>query len=245
MIGTALHYLGNQSEARHHIEHMLDRHVAPAPPSQILRFQFDQRGLAQVYLSRILWLKGFPEQAVRMAQRSVEAARAIGHPLSLCIALADAACPVGFAVGDLASVEANAAILLEHSAKHGLHTWNAWARGINGAVSIRRGDVVTGLGLLRSAINEVRGTGFVQRNRVFFGFMALGLLRAVQAAEGLSIIDKTFAQSDDNQEHWCSAELLRIKGELLLLEDAPGTTVSAEFHFRQALGCALRQGALS
>jgi hypothetical protein len=245
MIGTALHYLGNQSEARHHIEHMLDRHIAPAPPAQILRFQFDQRGLAQVYLSRILWLKGFPEQAVRMAQRSVEAARAIGHPLSLCIALADAACPVGFAVGDLASVEANAAILLEHSAKHGLHTWNAWARGINGAVSIRRGDVVTGLGLLRSAINEVRGTGFVQRNRVFFGFMALGLLRAVQAAEGLSIIDKAFAQSDDNQEHWCSAELLRIKGELLLLEDAPGTTVSVEFHFRQALDCALRQGALS
>ena len=75
--------------------------------------------------------------------------------------------------------------------------------------------------------------------------MALGLLRAVQAAEGLSIIDKTFAQSDDNQEHWCSAELLRIKGELLLLEGAPGSTVSAEFHFRQALDCALRQGALS
>jgi predicted ATPase/DNA-binding winged helix-turn-helix (wHTH) protein len=245
MIGSALHLLGNQSEARRHIEHMLDRHIASVQPSQILRFQFDQRVLAQVFLSRILWLQGFPEQAFRMAQMSVEFARAIVHPLSLCIALADAACPVGLGIGDLASVEANAAILLELSAKHGLHIWNVWARGVNGAVLIRRGDVVTGLGLLSSAINEVRGTGFVQRNRVFFGLMAQGLLRAGQAAEGLSIIDEAFAQSGDNEEHWYVAELLRIKGELLLLEDAPGTTVSAERHFRCALDCARRQGALS
>jgi predicted ATPase/DNA-binding winged helix-turn-helix (wHTH) protein len=245
MIGTALHLLGNQREARGHIEHMLDRYVASVQPSQILRFQFDQRVLAQVFLSRILWLQGFPEQAFRMAQMSVEFARAIGHPLSLCIALADAACPVGLDIGDLASVEANAAILLELSAKHGLHIWNVWARGVNGAVLIRRGDVVTGLGLLSSAINEARGTGFVQRNRVFFGLMAQGLLRAGQAAEGLSIIDEAFAQSGDNEEHWYVAELFRIKGELLLLEDTPGATVSAELHVRQALDCARRQGALS
>ena len=175
-----------------------------------------------------------------MAEMSVEFACAIGHPLSLCIALADAACPVGLDIGALASVEANAAILLELSAKHGLPIWNAWARGINGAVLIRRGDVVTGLGLLRSAINEVRGTGFVQRNRVFFGLMARGLLAAGQAAEGLSIIDEEFAQTGDN-EHWYVAELLRMKGELLLLEDAPGATVSAELRFRQALDCARRK----
>jgi hypothetical protein len=178
MIGTALHFLGNQSEARRHIEHMLDRYVAPVQASQIVRFEFDQRVLAQVFLSRILWFQGFPERAFRMAQHVVEAARATGHPLSLCIALADAACPVGLDIGDLASVEANAAILLELSAKHGLPIWNAWARGINGAVLIRRGDVFTGLGLLRSAMNEIRGTGFVQRNRVFFAIMARGLLRA-------------------------------------------------------------------
>jgi len=245
MIGSALHFLGNQSEARRHIEHMLDRYVASVQSSQILRFQFDQRVLAHVFLSRILWLQGFPEQAFRTAQMSVEFARAIGHPLSLCIALADAACPVGLDIGDLASVEANGAILLELSTKHGLHIWNVWARGINGAVLISRGDVVGGLGLLSSVINEVRGTGFVQRNRVFFGVMAQGLFRARQAAEGLSIIDEAFAQSGDNEEHWYAAELLRIKGELLLLEDAPGAAVSAELHFRQALDCARRQGALS
>jgi predicted ATPase len=94
-------------------------------------------------------------------------------------------------------------------------------------------------------MNEIRGTGFVQRNRVFSAVMAQGLLAAGQAAEGLSIIDEAFTQPGDNEEHWYAAELLRVKGELLLLEDAPGATVSAELHFRQALDCAHRQRSLS
>ena len=41
------------------------------------------------------------------------------------------------------------------------------------------------------------------------------------------------------------AELLRIKGELLLLQRGPGAVAAAEDHFRQALDWARRQGALS
>jgi len=39
--------------------------------------------------------------------------------------------------------------------------------------------------------------------------------------------------------------LLHIKGELLLLQGAPGDAAVAEGHFRQALDWARRQGALS
>jgi len=38
---------------------------------------------------------------------------------------------------------------------------------------------------------------------------------------------------------------LRIKGELFLLQGAPGAAAAAEDHYRQALGRACRQGALS
>jgi hypothetical protein len=37
-----------------------------------------------------------------------------------------------------------------------------------------------------------------------------------KAAEGLSIIDERLAQSERSEERWCVAELLRIKGELIL-----------------------------
>jgi predicted ATPase len=39
--------------------------------------------------------------------------------------------------------------------------------------------------------------------------------------------------------------LLRVKGELLLLQGTPGASAAAEDHFQQALDWARRQGALS
>jgi predicted ATPase len=44
---------------------------------------------------------------------------------------------------------------------------------------------------------------------------------------------------------WLTPELLRVKGELLLLQGAPGAPAAAEDHFRQAHEWARRQGALS
>ena len=41
------------------------------------------------------------------------------------------------------------------------------------------------------------------------------------------------------------AEMLRVKGELLLLQGGPTAAAAAEDHFRQALDWARRQGALS
>jgi predicted ATPase len=41
------------------------------------------------------------------------------------------------------------------------------------------------------------------------------------------------------------AELVRVKGELLLLQGAPGAATAGEDHFRQALDWARREGALS
>lgn len=52
------------------------------------------------------------------------------------------------------------------------------------------------------------------------------------------------ASAERNDERWSSAELLRVKGELLLSQGAPGVTVTAENYFRQALDLARGQGAL-
>jgi predicted ATPase len=71
---------------------------------------------------------------------------------------------------------------------------------------------------------------------------ALG--RDGKTAEGLSIIDEALARSDFNEERWCVAELLRIKGELILGGAAP-QAAAAEQCFLRSLDWAQRQGALS
>ena len=105
LTGTALHFLGDQPGARSHLERMLASYVAPVQRSHAARFQFHQRVSARMTLARVLWLQGFPDQALGCAKANIEDAVTINHTLSLCNALANAACPLALLVGDLAAAE--------------------------------------------------------------------------------------------------------------------------------------------
>ena len=245
MTATPLHYLGDQTNARRHIERMLARYVTPVHRSHIIRFQFDHRLRASCTLALILWLQGFPDQAMRTAQSSVGEACVTDNALSMCNTLAQAACPIALFIGDLAAAERFVAMLLDHSARHALAVWHAEGHCFKGALFIQRGDVVIGSQHLRCALDELRKIGFVQRCPAFLGALAEGLARAGQVAEGLVAIDEALALSERDEGRWCVAELLRIKGELVLSEGGPDAAEAAEDHFRQALDWARRQGALS
>src|SRR3984893_8800452 len=160
MTGIVLHHLGDQTSARRHIDGQASHYVARDRRSHTVRFLLDQRVAGQVFLARILWLQGFPDQAMRISQGILEDARAIDHTVSLCYALSAAACSVPLLVGDLAAAERSVAVLLEHSAKHVLALWHAWARCLEGALFIKRGDVEPGLRLLRTALDELRESEF-------------------------------------------------------------------------------------
>jgi predicted ATPase len=244
MVGVSLHYLGDQTNARSYLEGMLSRYVAPAHRSHAIRFQYDQRVASRMVLARILWLQGFPDQALRTAQSNVEDARVIDHALSLCYAM-EAACLVALWSGDLPAAERSVAMLLDHSARHALAVWHTRGRCLNGVLLIQRGEVGAGLPLLRGALDELRETGFVPHHTALLGTLAQGMASSGEIAQGLATIDEAIARSERDEEHWCIAELLRIKGELVLLEGASGAAPVAEKYFQHALDWTRRQGILS
>jgi predicted ATPase/DNA-binding winged helix-turn-helix (wHTH) protein len=241
MIGTSQHYMGDLLSARRHIERVLAHDVTPAQKSHIVRFEVDQGVTARVYLARILWLQGLPDQAMRTAESSVAEARATNHAMSLGLALALAACPIALWVGDLAAAEHYVEMLLDHSTRHGLARWRAFGRAYQGVLVIQRGDLGSGLRLLRAAAERAAGS----TPRFFTFLMAAAFGRAGQIADGVAAIEEAIERSEGTEERWAIAELLRIKGELFLLQGAPGAAVAAEGHFRQALDWARRQAALS
>jgi len=159
--------------------------------------------------------------------------------------LAEAACPVAHLVGDAATLQHFVAMLLDQSAHHGLTVWQAWGRIFEGTLLIMRDEVASGLDLLRTALSELRETRYLMRYTASLGALAEGLRRVGQMAQGIVAIDEALSISERNEERWYTAELLRIKGELHLLEGATEGASAAEDHFRQALDWARRQGALS
>jgi predicted ATPase len=97
------------------------------------------------------------------------------------------------------------------------------------------------LRLLRAGLNQLGEAKFAALRLVTF-LMTEALARAGQIAEGLAMIEEAIARSEQGEEHWLIAELSRVKGELLLLQGAPGAAEAVEEHFRQALRLAALLG---
>ncbi len=68
MRGFVLHFLGAQTDARRHVEYMLNHYETPPHRSHIIRFQFDQLITARTQLAQILWLQGFVDQALHLVE---------------------------------------------------------------------------------------------------------------------------------------------------------------------------------
>ncbi len=68
------------------------------------------------------------------------------------------------------------------------------------------------------------------------------MAHAGRIVEGLALLQPEIERSEPN---WLTPELLRVKGELLLLQSSPAVDETSEALFRQALDEARHQGALS
>jgi predicted ATPase/DNA-binding winged helix-turn-helix (wHTH) protein len=247
MIGVSHHNLGDQQSARRYIERALAEPAAPGHERQFIRLQLDPQVTARVHLARILWLQGFPDRAMREAEHSVNDARATEHAISFSYALHRAACPVALWNGDLAAAGHYADMLLDHAKRHALVHWQLYGWGYQGAVAIRRGDVATGLRLLRSCYEELGETGITAPRFMRFAAvdMAEGLAKTGQIADAFDAIDDAIARAERTEELWQLPELLRVKGELVLLQGGAPQAAAAENYFQRALDWARRQGASS
>jgi tetratricopeptide (TPR) repeat protein len=240
LLGFALHLLGDQDQARYYIEGMLKSYVVPTRRSDFVRFQYDQRVAARVPLSSILWLQGFADQAMDNVTRAIEEAQSINHAISLGYALSTAACPTAFFVGDLAAAERFVAMLADHSAAYGLGPWSVWGRYFGSVLQARRGALQAGLHGIATALNELRTTGFVLRYSFYLAEYAELLGKAGRPDEGLAAMEEALSRCQRDEEGSCFAELLRVKGELLLRQGRPGAGEAAQTLFQASLHDAAR-----
>jgi predicted ATPase/DNA-binding winged helix-turn-helix (wHTH) protein len=242
LIGTALHFLGDQKSAREHVEHMLGEYRAPVTSSHIIRFQNDQVIAARRVLAPVLWVQGYPDQAMRIVETAVSDALSHDHALTLCNFLAQAGCPVAFLAGDLDAAERLTAILLKYAAQHSLDVWIAHGRCFEGSLLISAGNLEAGLRRLLDGGGALRAAGFLQNYVPYLATLAEARGAAGQVQSGLRAIDEALTRAGDTEEQWNLAELLRIKGELLR---QTGEEVAAIACLQQAVNTAEEQKALS
>ena len=136
-------------------------------------------------------------------------------------------------------------MLLDHTERHPVRLWQIWARCFNGLVIAGRGDTSAGREALRAGLEQAGEARFLPRFLLLLGELAACLGKTGEIALGLETVDEAIARCEARDEGWYVAELLRIKGELLLADCRPDAAVNAEAQFLQAFDRARRQDALS
>jgi predicted ATPase/DNA-binding winged helix-turn-helix (wHTH) protein len=242
MLGSAKHFLGNHVDARRHLEHVLTHYAATDHERDAIRFVTDVHIPARVFLARVLWLQGFSDQAVRIAEETVQEAQATGHALTQCYTLALAGCPIALWSGNLTAAAHHTRMLLDLSKKHSLLHLVTYGFRYQRVVALKGGDVDTGSPPRESGVDEIARPNANFRSMTGLSELAEALAQAGRSAEGLAVLEE---EIDQREVNWLTPELLRVRGELLLLQSAPAAAETAESLFRQALDEARRQQALS
>ena len=243
MAAVAAHYLGDQRVAQYRLENLTTSSAGAVRRSDIVRFQYDTRMLGPMVLGAVLWLRGFPDQALRAAEHSVQLAREPGHVVSLCNALTEATWSRLLA-SDVAGAERLLVEQTELAAKGQLAHLAAYGRGLLGVMRVKNGSPDSELEVFRATIDELSG-GLAYRLPAMLGELAQGLGKVGRVVEGMAAVDEALARCERTQECWCMPELLRIKGVLHQSLDTPGAVDAARNLLLEAGDLARRQGALS
>lgn len=143
MMTLSTHYSGKHAQARRHAQAVLDRPLSANSAARNSAYHFDQRTTALMTMARILWVHGFPDQALAQAECAIERARSINHSLSLCFALSVGCCPVAFWCGDLERAQRYTDLLQSRSKEYSLTLWGTYGEGYGLALGLLRGERVS------------------------------------------------------------------------------------------------------
>jgi len=244
LIGTTLQYGGKLRETRHRFERVLELYISPENKRHRILFHSDQRVLTRAMLARVLWLQGFVNQAKDNARACVEEAQATGYELSLCWVIYYAVYPIALMTNDLVAAERAMATLIRLATGHNVAFWKIVARCLEAKLLIKRGEFGNGSALMRTALETCDKSGWTICYPEFLGVLAEGLAGLGELTEALATVDQALAKADRGGERWYVAEILRVKGELLLQQAGNRSISAAEVCFLDAREIARQQGAL-
>ena len=192
-----------------------------------------------------LWLFGFPERALHLCHEGVRLTQKLERPFSQAVGLAYLTMLYAFR-RETAQVAEHAETCLAMTTRYDIgyyHHWavifRAWARAL-GNPSAGSDENLHEANLLE-ALAEFRATGARLRLPFYLSLLAVFYEKAGEVEKGLESVDRAFSAAARYNENWWNAELYRLRGNLLLLQNsADGNDLAAEA-YRQATELARQQ----
>jgi predicted ATPase len=242
-LGATLFGLGEFIQAQAHLEKSKALYDSKNHRFHVSLFGQDPGVASLSYGSWILWLRGYPDQALERVYDALTLAQELSHPFSIAYATTWTAWVHQLRTEAKAVREqAEAATLL--CSEQAFEQWGAWAMSLLGWGLAELGRKEEGISQIRKGLAKSQATGAELLRPYYLSLLAEAYGKAGLAKEALRVLDEAIDTINRNAERLHEAEIYRLKGELLL--DVTETDYAkAEANFHQAIDIARRQSAKS
>jgi DNA-binding winged helix-turn-helix (wHTH) protein/predicted ATPase len=265
-LGQTLCIQGELTLAREHL-HQVVAHYEPQPHIPLaFRLGYDPGIYARAVEGWVLWLLGYPDQALRRSRDALTLAQEQAHPFTLALTLGTVAVLQQLRREGEATLEhAKASLVL--ATEHGFPYLRTIGTVREGWGLTTVGRVEEGLGQMRQGLDALRATGTELLRPYHLALLAEAYGSCGQIEAGLLALEEAMVAADQHAERFYEAELHRLQGELLLRKlvgmradlapseiqqrhiageaagDQAPLQIEAEACFQRALDIARRQGA--
>jgi class 3 adenylate cyclase/predicted ATPase len=248
-LGFILFALGEYTAARAHLGQTI-AFCEPHHHQALVSLSNANAGPSAVaYDACCLWCLGYPEQALWRSEEALALARELDHPFTLGDVLSFAGCQLHAMRRDAQALKESAEELLMRFPSGMEELW--WTKGAlhRGEAVAMLGQVQDGMAQMREGIAAFHALGVRVLLSGTLGSLAVAQAKAGQPQEGLVTLAEALALVAETDEHHSEAELYRLRGELLLMQDdeaeAEASLREAESCFQHAIEVARRQQAKS
>ena len=190
-----------------------------------------------------IWMLGYPDQALQSMHEALDLAEELAHPFSVACALMMATLFYHFR-REAQAVQESAEALITLSDEQSFPYWLSQGTILRGWALAVQGDGAEGIAQLRQGLAARQATGGELQWPYFLSLLAEAYGKLGQPEEGLTVLHEALTTVDNTGERHWEAELLRLKGNLLLIQQEQ-MAGEAEECLLKALDIARRQQAKS
>jgi predicted ATPase len=236
--GATLFFQGEVVSARDHLEQGMALYDPQQHLSLVLLYAVDPGMVCRSYAAWVLWLLGYPDQALQRSQEARTLAHASSHPFTLAWAQGFAAMLHQFRrEGEACQAQAGAAMTL--SAEHEFPLFLALGTILRGWARAPQGMVDSGLTQLQQDIASLQTLEAEVFLPYCLSLLAGAFATAGQIEPGLQMLAEALAVVDRYGIRWWEAEIYRLQGELLLAQGSQrDAALTPEACFLKALDIA-------
>ncbi len=242
MLGTMHYFMGDFDAARNQLQQTITLYDPQMHHVHASHYGVDPGVLGLSFIAITLWSLGYPDQALAKARQALALAEELAHPYSLA-QCQSVVCYLHQQRRDVEQTRELAAATLAVAEKQGFPYVAAGAKVRCGWAQVQTGQAREGITLIQQGLKAYQATGAIGAITILQAVLVEAYTLNHQVEEGLNLVDEALAMVNATQERFCEAELLRLKGSLLLQQNCAKANGEAEACLQQALTIARRQQA--